>query len=60
MDAEDFRTSDHDLAAMAETDVVILIGGLTNVAEMSDADAEKRAASSRAGQPILDERLDKR
>lgn len=60
MDAEDFRTSDHDLAAMKETDVVILISGLTNSAELSDVDPDKRAAAGRARQPILEERLDTR
>ncbi|WP_135826561.1 aminopeptidase [Halorussus ruber] len=60
MDSEDYRTKDHDLAAMKETDVVILVGGLRNAAEMSDVDPEKRAAAGRARQPILEERLDKR
>jgi aminopeptidase len=57
MDVDDFRTSQRELAAMEETDVVILVGGLTNASEMSDVDSEKRAASSRADQPILQERL---
>jgi aminopeptidase len=60
MDVDDFETSDRDLAAMEETDVVILVGGLRNSAEMSDVDPEKRAASSRGSQPVLEERLDKR
>ncbi|MFB6189545.1 MAG: aminopeptidase [Halapricum sp.] len=60
MDVEDFRVKDHGLAAMHETDAVVLIGGSTNATETSDVDPEKSAASSRANQPILDERLEKR
>ncbi|WP_121821131.1 aminopeptidase [Halostella salina] len=60
MDAEDFRLNDARLAAMEETDVVILIAGSTNAAETSDVAPEKSAASSRASGPILQERLDKR
>ena len=60
MVADDYRTKEHELAAMKETDVVILIGGLTNAAEMSDVDSEKQAAAGRARQPILEERLGKR
>ncbi|SFL40388.1 aminopeptidase [Halogranum rubrum] len=60
MDDDDFRTRDHELAAMKETDVVILVGGATNTAETSDVDPTKATASSRARQPILEERLDTR
>ena len=60
MDADAYRTKEHELAAMRETDAVILVGGLTNAAEMSDVDSEKGAAAGRARQPILEERLDKR
>ncbi|WP_132059794.1 aminopeptidase [Halorussus amylolyticus] len=60
MDEADFRPKDHRLAAMEETDVVILIRGATNAAETSDVDPEKGAAASQARQPILEERLDKR
>jgi len=60
MDSGNYRTKEHELAAMEETDVVILISGETNTAEGADVDSEKAAASSRARGPILDERLDKR
>jgi aminopeptidase len=60
MNAEDFRTADHDLAQMKEADVVFLISGPTNKAEASDVAPEKGSASSRASQPILEERLEKR
>ncbi|UPW01408.1 aminopeptidase [Halorussus gelatinilyticus] len=60
MAAEDYRTKDHDLAAMAETDVVIMVVGSANTAENSDVAPEKRAAAGRAKQPILEERLDTR
>ncbi|WP_135535694.1 aminopeptidase [Halostella pelagica] len=60
MDVEDFETKDHRLAAMEETDVVIMVTGSANSAESSDIDPEKSAAAGRARQPILQERLDKR
>jgi len=60
LDPDDVRTADHRLAAMAETDVVILIKGGENAAEGSDVDPEKSAAASRAKRPILEERLDTR
>jgi aminopeptidase len=60
MDVDDFRTKEHNLTAMKETDVVILVDALTNAAETSDVNPEKAAASGRARQPILDERLNKR
>lgn len=60
MAPEAYRTSEHVLAAMKETDVVILVGGATNTAELSDVDPKTRSAASRASEPILRERLDKR
>jgi aminopeptidase len=60
MDSDDFRTADHDLAAMAETDVVFLVAGFGNIAEASDVDPEKGVARSRASRPVLEERLDTR
>jgi aminopeptidase len=60
MDTDDFRTKDHRLAAMEETDVVIMVTGSTNSAETSDVDPETSAAAGRAKQPVLEERLDKR
>ncbi|WP_255168400.1 aminopeptidase [Natrononativus amylolyticus] len=60
MDAEDFATKDHALAAMRETDVVILVKASSNAAEGSDVDSAKGRASSRAKQPILQERLETR
>jgi aminopeptidase len=60
MDEADFRTKDHRLAAMEETDVVIMIAGPGNTAESADIDPEKGAAASRAREPILQERLDTR
>jgi len=56
----DFRTNDAELAAMRETDVIIFVSGPTNVAETSDVDPATTAAASRAAQPILEERLEKR
>jgi len=60
MDTSDFRTKDHSLAAMEETDVVIMVMASANSAETSDVDPEKSSAAGRAKQPILEERLDKR
>jgi len=60
MDVDDFRTRDHRLAGMEETDAVIMVTGGTNAFESSDVDPEKSAAASRARQPVLEERLDKR
>jgi aminopeptidase len=60
MGVEDFRAKEHRLAAMEETDAVILVIGETNTAEGSDVDSEKSAAAGRARGPILDARLDKR
>ncbi|WP_254545323.1 aminopeptidase [Halomarina pelagica] len=58
MDVDDFRTKGHDLAAMRETDVVIMVAGSTNAAETSDVDPAKAAASARANRPVLEERLE--
>ncbi|WP_207587042.1 aminopeptidase [Halomontanus rarus] len=60
MDVEDFRPKEHRLAAMAETDVVIMIAGGANPSETSDVDPAKAAAASRARRPVLEERLGKR
>lgn len=60
MTVEDFRPKDHRLAAMKETDVIILVRGGTNSAESSDIDPEKAAAAGHARQPVLEERLTKR
>ncbi|WP_436930106.1 aminopeptidase [Halosimplex halobium] len=60
IDPDDVRTADHRLAAMAETDVVILIKGAENDAAGSDVDPETRAALRRAKRPVLDERLETR
>ncbi|MFB6353748.1 MAG: aminopeptidase, partial [Halobacteriales archaeon] len=60
MAVEDFRTPEHALAGMEETDAVILVKGAANVAEMSDVDPEKRAAWSRATEPVFRERLETR
>ena len=60
VDPDDFRTQEHRLAAMRNTDVAILVKGTRNTAEGSDVDPEKNAAGSRAKQPILEERLDTR
>ena len=60
MAVDDYRPKEHRLAAMRETDVVILVKGTRNTAEGSDVDPEKGAAASRAKQPILEERLDTR
>jgi len=60
MDVEDFRPSERDRAAMAATDVAILVGGGRNAAETSDVDPEKGGAASRANRPVLEERLETR
>ena len=60
MDVDDFRPKEHRLAAMEETDIVILVKGTRNTAEGSDVDPEKGAAASRAKQSVLEERLDTR
>jgi len=60
MDVEDFRTKEHLRAAMAETDVAILVGGASNRAESAGVDTEKSAAASRAREPVLRERLEAR
>ena len=60
MDPDDYRTADHQLAEMEAADVVILLMGASNTSERSDIDPETFAAASRASEPILKERLDKR
>ncbi|MCG1002124.1 MULTISPECIES: aminopeptidase [Halobacterium] len=57
MDADDYETKAHELAAMEETDAVFLIGGGGNAFETSDVPPEKSQAASRAHGPILEERL---
>ena len=59
MNPDDYRTAEHRLAEMEETDVVIMIGGSHNTAEQSDVSAEMGPARSRAHEPILQERLEK-
>jgi aminopeptidase len=58
MDEADFQTKAHELAAMRETDVVVMVAGSENAAETSDVAPGKSAAASRARAPILEERLD--
>ncbi|SDQ43213.1 aminopeptidase [Natronobacterium texcoconense] len=60
IEPDDYRTANHDLAAMAETDVVILIKAARNAAEGSDVDGETKAAASRARKPVLEQRLETR
>ncbi len=60
MDADDFDTKAHQLAAMRETDAVIMIKASENAAEGSDIDPAKSQRSSRAKQPVLQERLETR
>lgn len=60
MDPSDYRVAEHDRAAMAEADVVVLVAGPRNAAETSGVDADTGAAASRARQPVLEERLDTR
>ncbi|KZN24337.1 aminopeptidase [Haladaptatus sp. R4] len=59
-DADDFGLLDHTLAAIEETDAVIIIKGAENTAETSDVPAEKSAAKARANAPIQQERMGKR
>lgn len=60
MDPEDVVTKDHALAAMAETDVVIMVGGGDNTKETVDMPTAYRQAAQRTHEPILKERLEKR
>jgi aminopeptidase len=60
VDPDDLRTAEHERAAMAETDAVVLVKGARNTAETGDVSREVGAAASRANQPILEERLDTR
>jgi hypothetical protein len=60
MDADDFSTSEHRLAAMRETDAVILVQAAENRAAQADVDPSKGAPASRARKPVLDARLDTR
>ncbi len=53
-------TNEHELAAMGQTDVAILIKAGRNATETSDVPPEAGAAVSRATEPILAERLDTR
>jgi len=59
-EAEEIETKTHELAAMEETDVVVLIKGERNSAESSDVTPEMGAAASQANEPVLKERLDTR
>ena len=59
-DPDDVDTKTHRVAAMAETDAVILVKAAENAAEGSDIDLETRRAMSRAKQPVLEERLETR
>lgn len=60
MDEEEFRTKDHHLAAIEETDVIIDIRGSVNSAETSDVAMEKAVAAGRSNQAIQKKRLQKR
>ena len=60
MDPDDYRPKDHRVAALAETDAVILIKGARNAAETADVAGATAAAASRAKEPLLRERLDAR
>ncbi len=60
VDPEEVRTSEHERAAMAESDVAILIKGSRNASAGSDVPGETRTAAGRARQPVLAERLDTR
>ncbi len=59
-DADDIDLLDHTMAALEETDAVIIIKGSENTAETSDVPAEKTAARARANAPIQRERMGKR
>lgn len=60
MDPDDFRPKEHRVAALAETDAVILVKGARNAATTSDVGGETGAAASRAKEPLLRERLETR
>ncbi len=59
-DVDDFDLPEHDLAAMEETDAIIIVLGDENTAETSDVPAEKSAAKARANAPLQQERMGKR
>lgn len=60
VDPDDLRTAEHERAAMAETDAVILIKAARNTAETGDVPRAVGAAASRANQPVLEKRLETR
>ncbi|WP_435196638.1 aminopeptidase [Natronomonas sp. EA1] len=57
---EDFETKEHERAAMAEADAVILVAGNANAMEGHDIAPEKAQANSEANAPVLEERLQAR
>ena len=57
MDPDDYRTAEHALAEMEETDVVIMVSGAANTAEQSDVDPEMNAPRAHAHEPVFKERL---
>ena len=59
-DPETVPTPRHERAAMAESDVAILIKTTRNAAETADVPPAAGAAASRAREPVLEERLDAR
>ncbi|WP_435317242.1 aminopeptidase [Haloarchaeobius sp. TZWSO28] len=59
-DPDEFDLSEHDLAQMEETDVVIIIRGDENTNERSDVPPETMSAFGKAHQPIGKERMGKR
>ncbi|WP_158058014.1 aminopeptidase [Halorussus halophilus] len=59
-DTDDFELNEHTLAMMEETDVVIIIKGDRNTAEMSDVPPAKHTAYAESQRPIVDERTNKR
>ena len=59
-DPDDYECNDHVLAMMEETDVVILVKGTQNTAEMSDVPPEKHTAYAEAQRPVQKARLETR
>ena len=59
-DPEDFESPSHELAAMREADVVIVVKGEPNTAEWSDVPPETVSAYGDARKEVQSERLSKR
>jgi aminopeptidase len=59
MDPDEYTTPPHRLAAMEETDAVVMIAGDVNASELSDVPGAALGAAQRANEPVVDERPDR-